>query len=360
MDYFTDAMEMVDDISQPAFCVREGLIVKVNAAARSRMLEPGTPVGTILLTGSEEYAEFSGGRLYLTLSVCAQPAGAAVSRKNGFDLFLLEQESDAIQLRAMALAAQQLREPLSSVMLAADRLFESAGLTGIPGADTQAANINKGLFQLLRIVSNMSDASRYGNDAAPRQETREICGLVAEVVDHAAALAEYTGVILEYTGLPEQIFCPVDAEKLERAVFNILSNAIKFSQPGSTVRAKLTRHGSKLHLSVQDSGFGIPEALRSSMFIRYTREPGVEDGRFGVGLGMRLICCAASQHGGTVLVDQPGPVGTRITMTIAIRRLGGTLRSPRLHIDYAGERDHGLIELSDSLPAALYDPKRIN
>lgn len=358
MDYITDAMEMVDDMSQPAFCVREGVIVKVNPAARSRMIEPGTKIRSILLTGCEEYAEFTAGRLYLTLSVCAQPAGAAVSRKKDFDLFILDRLTDSPELRAMALAAQALREPLSAIMLAADGLFGSPKLAADPGASAQAANINKGLYQMLRLISNMSDASRYSADSGAHQEVREICGLLAEIFDHAAALTEHTAVTLEYAGLPEEIFCPVDAEKLERAIFNTISNAVKFSPAGSVIRAKLTHCGSKLYLSIQDGGCGIPD--ERSMFARYAREPGVEDGRLGVGLGIVLICCAAVQHGGAVLVDHPVETGTRVTMTIAIHRGGGALRSPRFHIDYAGERDHGLIELADSLPAALYDPQKIN
>ena len=61
-------------------------------------------------------------------------------------------------------------------------------------------------------------------------------------------------------------------------------------------------------------------------------------------------------HGGTVLIDHPEGAGTRITMTLAIRQAPpGNLRSPRLRIDYAGERDHGLVELADVLPASLYE-----
>ena len=112
-----------------------------------------------------------------------------------------------------------------------------------------------------------------------------------------------------------------------------------------------------LHLQVLDSGSGIAQQIRSSIFHRYLRQPGIEDSRWGLGLGMVLIRSAAASHGGTVLIDSPTGAGTRVTMTLAIRqRTEAALRSPILRVDYAGERDHGLIELSDSLPAALYEP----
>ena len=83
--------------------------------------------------------------------------------------------------------------------------------------------------------------------------------------------------------------------------------------------------------------------------------------RYGIGLGMVLIRSVASVHGGTVLIDQPTGEGTRITMTLQIRQAtDSALRSPIMKIDYAGERDHGLIELSESLPAGLYKKESIN
>ena len=75
---------------------------------------------------------------------------------------------------------------------------------------------------------------------------------------------------------------------------------------------------------------------------------------------MVLIRSTAALHDGTVLVDQPEGCGTRITVSLTIRQGDTTVRSPRMQIDYTGERDHGLVELSDVLPALLYDPDSVN
>jgi len=71
----------------------------------------------------------------------------------------------------------------------------------------------------------------------------------------------------------------LDAQKLERMIFNMLSNAIKFTPPGGNIDAKLTRRDRKLYLSIRDSGSGVSEAVRSSLFSRYLREAGLEDSR---------------------------------------------------------------------------------
>ncbi len=358
MEYITDAMEMVDHMARPAFCVKEGTIVKVNPAAAARMIEPGTGIADLLQTGREEYADFSGGCLYLTLSIRGSAWGAAVSRKKDFDLFLLVQDENRPELQAMALAARELREPLASIMISAERLFPMADQEN-PVMRDHAARVNRGLFQMLRIISNMSDANRFASETDSRQEIRDICGIFREIVTKTKALAEQSGIQLEEHIHPEPVYGLVDGEKLERAAYNIISNALKFAPEDGVVTISLVRRGDKLCFSVHDNGSGIAENLRSGIFSRYTREPGLEDGRFGIGLGLVLIRSTAALHGGTVLVDHPQGIGTRITMTMAIRSGSSTsLRSPFMRVDYAGEWDHTLLELSDILPADLYDPNK--
>ena len=361
MDYKTAAMEMVDHIPHPAFCVKEGIIVKANAAAQNRFFRSGMAISDLLETGSEEYADFHQGTLYLTLSHCGQSLGTCVTKESGFDLFQLEQESDSAELRAMALVAQQLREPLASIMVTADRLFPVSGMTDDPAVSQQVARINRGLYQMLRVISNMSDASQYATATAARQEIRDIAALVNEVFAKAAETVSHGGVNLRYKGCPEAVYSLADAEKLERAILNILSNALKFAPKGSTIEAALVKRKQKLYLTVQNTGSGIAQQVRSSMFTRYTREPGLEDGRFGIGLGMVLVRTTAALHGGSVLVDEPQENLTRITMTLSIRTRNSTqVHSPRFSIDYAGERDHCLLEFSESLPSELYTPDNLH
>ena len=109
-----------------------------------------------------------------------------------------------------------------------------------------------------------------------------------------------------------------------------------------------------LRFSIRDNGPGFARNLLGSVFNRYLRQPCIEEGRYGLGLGMVLVRTAAACHGGAVLIDQ-SEGGARVTMTMAIRQNpSGILRSPVLRVDYAGEQDHALVELADCLPADLY------
>lgn len=355
MEQQHDTMAMLDLLIRPAFCIKDGVIVRINKAADELALELGAKITDLLATGQEEYSQFSDGCLYLTLTLSGVTRSASAVRMDGFDVFILEEEAEQAELKAMALAAQSLREPLSGIMTVADSLFPAIENAGDPALNEQVARINRSLFQMLRILGNMSDADRYQNSPVSHLEMRDITALFRDQFDQITEKVAQTGIDIRFTNLDQAIYCQVDAEKLERAVYNMVSNAVKFTPKGGTIEASLVRCGLKLHFTVQDSGQGIPEKLRSSVYSRFLRQPSLEDGRHGIGLGMVLIRAAATAHGGTVLIEQPANQGMRITMTIAIRQnKNASLRSPVLNVDYAGEWDHSLIELSDSLPVKLY------
>ena len=336
--------ELLELVLRPGFCVKENKITAVNQAARGLLLEPGMDILPLLQTGREEYEVFRSGCLYLKLELGGHGFGASVVKTEDCHVFVLDQESDDSELRCLALAARELREPLNDLLITADRLdLESEDM----------ARLNRGLHRMLRLVLNMSDAGRTA--VSSRQELRNLSKVFAEIFEKAQVLTESTGITLTYQGPKQEIFSLADSEQLERAVLNILSNAIKFTPKGGQVDARLTLKNRMLRLSVTDSGSGIADHVLRRVFSRYLRQPGIEESRHGLGLGMVLIRSAAANHGGTVLIDHPRGKGTRITLTIALRKNGeASLRSPMMRVDYAGERNHGLIELADCLPLELY------
>lgn len=351
----TDTVGALELMSQPAFCVKDGMITQVNRAARSYLIEPNTPVAPLLGDAAEEYAQFDQGCLYLTLRLAYQQFSASVTPVNGVDVFVLDPEGDHPALRAMALAAQELRNPMSDLMAIADRLFPELERSSDERTRTQILHMNRSLYQIMRVVFNMADASRYAQQMMPRQLSQNICSILDDIFKKAASAASHSQITLRYQGLQEKIFTLVEEEKLERAVLNMISNAIKFTEQGGTIEAQLIRRENRLYLSVQDSGTGISGDIISNLHRHYQRTPTLEDARCGLGLGMSMVRACAAAHGGTVLITRPEGGGTRITMTIAIRQgRESTLRTAILRPDYAGERNHCLLELSECLPVELY------
>lgn len=350
MEEQKDILGMLDLITAPGFCVKENQIIRVNTPAAALFLTEGMDIRNLLRTGLDAYTCFAGGCLCLNIFHMDKAWNATVSRFQDVDVFLIEPDIPSGELQALALAARELRAPLNSAMIMADRLAEQED----PELLDSTARLNRALYQLLRIIGNMSDAGY--TCAHPIHALHEINTVMDEIMEKAGQLCEAAGRNLHYTGFSEPVFTLCDPEQLERAVMNILSNSIKFSPKGSSLQADFIQSGNMLRLSIQDQGCGIPDAMMRSIFSRYLRQSAIEDSRFGLGLGLVLVRNAAVQHGGTVLIDQPGEVGTRVTLTMEIRQEEPRLSS-KILCPTAGGYNTGLIELSDVLPAAMFNGK---
>lgn len=333
----------LNQILQPGFLVKDNQITQINQAAGAMLLEPGQAFSPLISVGGEEYTAPWEGQLCLTLTIAGQALGVSVTRMEEFDLVLIDQDEDRQELRSMALISMEFRSPLMQAINAAQQLETE---------NPAAAKMNQSLMQMLRMVSNMADISRY--TASSRMEIRDVDAFLLELFEKAGTLTEGKAQ-LTFEGLRQPVFSLIDPEQLERAVWNILSNCVKFLPSNGSIQAKLTRQGRMLRLTIEDSGSGIAETVRVNLFRRYQREPGIEDSRYGLGLGLAIVRAAAANHGGTVLISSGKEGGTRITMTLAIRQDDSTiLRSPLLRPDYTGGFDHGLVELADCLNPEYY------
>ena len=347
MESTEQAFHWLELIERPAFCVKDGVVAACNDAAQGRTICVGTDIHDLVTEHFDTYRDFTNGCLFLPVTICGIPCNASVNRTEDYDIFILEQDSDNDKLQALALAAQQLRGPLSDMMVISDRLRGEK-------ASKEAAQLQKSLFQLLRITGNMSDVCYYYGSPSDGMEMANITSIFRETIEKVQALSDSTGIQLTYTEPKNVILGLANAEKLERAVYNILSNAIKFSPKGSTVDAKLSCSNTQVSFTVcNPCSDSVPDY---QLWSRYRREPAIEDSRRGLGLGMTIISTVATAHGGTVLVDYPDKQSIRVRMTIAlIKENNGTVRSPVLRMsDYAGGWDKALLEFAEMLPSNKY------
>lgn len=350
---------LLDWMQQGAFRVENGIITYVNSAAACYLFRAGMEISELIPFGKEDYEEYAGGCLYLSLKLHDTLFGATVVRMDGADVFILDTPQEDRYLQVLSLAAMELRSPLAGMISTADHLLPLATADASPEVRKYAAQLNQRLMQMQRIISNMSDCAVCSQADQRNMELVEIVSTLEEQLCRAAQALQHTGIRLEYRLPKERIFTLVYTQRLERAVYNLISNAAKFSPADSMIEVQLIRRGNRLALSVMDTGCGIRD--KGDIFTRYLRQAGLEDYRNGIGLGMVFVRSTALLHGGAVLVDSPEDVGTRVTMTMAITQRKDTdVHTPILRIDYAGERDHCLLELSDVLPNELYTTDKVN
>ena len=203
MEYASQIAEMLETLVCPAFTVESGIIVQANQAAQERGIQPATAVTDIISIGAEEYKQYTAGKLCLTLSVHGIPYSATVTCSDSYHIFCLESEYAKPELRAFALVAQQLREPLANAINGAEQLLPSAGIQNDSEAKQQLGQINRSLYQMLRAVSNMSDAAQYANCLCAHLHNCELTGIFRETLEKSSALAAAAERTLNYT-LPKQ------------------------------------------------------------------------------------------------------------------------------------------------------------
>ena len=351
----TQVTEILSFISAPAFSVSDGIITQCNEAAQRLLFQTETAIANLLSQNAGEYVSFESGCLFIPLTHNGQSYCASVVRVNNGDIFVLEEDSDRIELKTLSMTAANMRQPLSSMIATASSLSAALEQTDDPKIRTQLQHMNRNLCRMHRMLCNMSDALQYADGISNNMVCQNLVCVVEGIFQKAQQLCKESGIQLEYSAPTGAILCAIDEPLLERGLYNMLSNAIKFSPKGSVIHASLVLRNNRVYLSVSDEGSGIPDSVLNSVFRRYQRSPGLDDGRFGLGLGLVLVRSAARVHGGTVLVDRPSKIGNRITISFPIRQSAvALLRSDVSRVDYAGGWDHSLLELSDVVPAYLF------
>ncbi len=126
------------------------------------------------------------------------------------------------------------------------------------------------------------------------------------------------GIDLEVDA-PGPLSMLLDRQRIEQVVDNLLTNAAKYSPPGTTVRVRLAVQDGRAQLSVQDQGIGISAADRDRLFTRFFRAREAEERSIqGVGLGLSIAREIVEAHGGRIEVDSEPGVGSTFRVRLPI------------------------------------------
>ena len=360
--------DLLNMLSQPVFLVQQEKIIFRNAAAIA--LTDSTEEQIQVFLGPEDlllYRAFDGSSVMeLTMVIDGRQYSALVRREGDADAFVARMKPlyESLHFDVLAVVAQAIRGELSELFDAASQLFPQLEEQEDPKIQRQTARMNKGLYGLLRLTGNLSDAGRYmAGEVRTYLERTEMVGFFEEICRTAESLCATVGVTLEYQCPDQMFYAAVDKQKLERAVLNLLSNALRYTPAGGKILLKVEDFGHSVHIRVSDNGQGMAPAELSTAFDHYEHRgqlPG--DPRWGIGLGLPLVRYIANLHGGTVVVNSAEGEGTTVTMSIS-RRLEPTpreeVRSPVLNYDYAGGHDHAVLELADALPPDVFDTRNL-
>ena len=355
MEQTNDTALFLDLLNGPAFSVKDGLVDRLNGNAVYLAIQPGTSVMDLIRVGAEEYEALEQGRLFLSLELEGVPFGASVSRMNGWDLFVLEPPEHHAELAALELASRELRGPMGDLKMLSDLLLPKLDKK----YDPLAGSMNHSIFRLLRILNNMSNAYDFSDPTRCRKTELHPGILFRNTICHELApLTEKAGLALEFKDLSEGVFCLLDEHQIKQALYSLISNAATYAPKGSVIQVVLKKSENRLAFSVTDQGSGIPDHVMSSIFSRYRRQEAAEDGRYGIGLGLVVVRAVAAAHEGTTMIQRLPEGGTRVTVTIPIRKSKDASFASQTANFVIHSTSDGLVGLSNVLPSEVYTPKK--
>ena len=239
--------------------------------------------------------------------------------------------------------AEALRSPLNNLHMAAQRL-------AVPETqDTaESAILQQSYYRMLRLVSNLAMGPELLSEAPFETQNLELVVWLDELCRQAASIAHERGVKVEFICRERYIVTAVHRTYLERLVWNLLSNALKFTSAPGCICVSLELKGQQVLLSVKDTGPGIPPEDMETVFDRWTQSQRPISLSHGIGLGLLICRRVAEGHGGRLLLESREGQGTLVTVALPHVRRGGEVRDTRM--DYAGGFPHVMMELSDALP----------
>ena len=248
--------------------------------------------------------------------------------------------------------AAQARTALSSLRLASTQLAPAEARERDPVLDRQAAALDQSYYRLLRLVNNLSMAACLADGGTLHLKDLDLVDLVGEQCERAAGLAELMGQRLCFSCALERHVCAVDRDLLEQILIQLLSNDKKFKPPGGTITVELQARQKRVILSVEDTGCGISEEQLSALFDRFLREERPESPDHGLGLGLALCQRMAELHGGALMATSSRGRGSRFTLSLPDRQVGGGISD--VGFDYSGGFNRTLLGLADALPAVAF------
>jgi two-component system, OmpR family, sensor histidine kinase SenX3 len=236
-------------------------------------------------------------------------------------LVVVDDVSERRRLEAMrrdfvANISHELRTPVGALGLLAETLLAEDDRDV---ARRLAERMVTEAFRVARTIDDLLELSRLEAEEAPPREPVPVHLVVAEAAERVRQAAEARQIEVALDEPTRVLTVVGDRRQLVSALFNLLDNAVKYSEAGSTVDVTSTVRDGSLEISVRDRGIGIPARDLERVFERFYRVDRARSRETGgTGLGLAIVRHVARNHGGEVRVASREGEGSRFTLVLPV------------------------------------------
>lgn len=216
---------------------------------------------------------------------------------------------------ALALIAHDLRSPLAVIVGYVQLLQRQANRGGIDPERLMPylERVDVAARQMASLLDDLiADADPNAEEEPIEREPLDLAAALRETAQQHDAISPMHAVAVRVPDDPVTI--AVNASKLDRAIHNLVLNAIKYSPDGGTITLWLEADADEVRMGVADQGMGIPADDLPRIFERFHRGQNVSGGTPGLGLGLVSVMRAVKAHGGRIEVESTEGAGTTFTI----------------------------------------------
>jgi signal transduction histidine kinase len=225
-----------------------------------------------------------------------------------------------VRQETLELIAHDLRTPVAVIQGCLQMLHAQLPQDALRSTGQVLHLAERSSRRLMSLLDELLAAARQEDPSLslPRQPV-DLARLVRSTLDSVRAMAGQARISLTHS-LPPDLPQPLgDTNQLERALINLLDNALTYTPDGGRVVVSAVTGEDEVRVSVTDNGPGVPAEHREQIFERFTRVRGVQGRRRGFGLGLHFCRQVVRAHGGRIWVEPgPGDVGSRFVFTLPL------------------------------------------
>lgn len=229
----------------------------------------------------------------------------------------MEQQLANIKLRFFTDISHELRTPLTLITSPVGEVLEHEPLT--PSARKLLTVVHNNTERMLRLVNQILDFRKIENKKMKLLlEKTDIVELLQKVMDNFRLIAEEKSINFRLQTDKESIHCWIDQDKVEKIIFNLLSNAFKYTPVNKSITVYAHTTKDKVMISVTDEGIGIDSKKQQSLFQRFETLVNNNILQPSSGIGLSLVKELIELHQGNIQVNTEVGIGSEFIVTLPL------------------------------------------
>ncbi|HID0773628.1 TPA: PAS domain-containing sensor histidine kinase, partial [Clostridium botulinum] len=238
--------------------------------------------------------------------------------KKNIELLNESREYNKLITEFLSNISHELKTPLNVIFTAVQLLGFYEEDCNNEKQDKYLKLIKQNCYRLMKLINNLLDTTKLDSGYLKLNLVNyNIVNLIEEITLSVTSYAESKGINIIFDTNVEEKIIAVDTDKIERIILNLLSNSIKFTNPGGNIFVNVKDSGENVYIHVKDTGVGIPSDKLESIFERFFQvDKTLKKNKEGTGIGLHLVKSFVEMHNGTVTIKSELGKGTEFIIKL--------------------------------------------